>query len=139
MKESVHCDRLTFCWHSAAPRLFTSSYILAVSEFDFTDIESVSGLNAASINNPNTEIRLTNSSRNGLANFSGQIPEPATLGLLGLGLAGGLLSPPQVLIDFLAVQKMATSVAVFVAQHSSVTPIRVDIFVRPEVIPLASR
>jgi len=68
--------------------LSTGHYILAVSEFNFSSSEAVSGLNASDIDDPNMKIRVTIGSNVGTANLSGQVPEPATLGLLGLGLAG---------------------------------------------------
>ncbi len=62
-------------------------YILAVSEFSFDSNEAISGLNAGSVGDPGF-VRISISSQDGSAGFGGQVPEPASLALLGFGLFG---------------------------------------------------
>jgi hypothetical protein len=65
------------------------NFILAVSEFDFSLSEALSGNNVNGVDDPG-RVRVTISSNNGYSRFGHQyaVPEPATLGLLGLGLLG---------------------------------------------------
>ena len=77
--------------------LAVGSYILAISEFDLTLSEAISGNNAGSIDDPG-RIRIqiegvswdpqgpNNTVRAGTAAFA--VPEPGTVALMGLALAG---------------------------------------------------
>lgn len=62
-------------------------YILAVSEFQFEIDEAIAGVNADSVQDPGL-VRISISSQDGSAGLGGQVPEPASLALLGFGLFG---------------------------------------------------
>lgn len=66
--------------------LSAGSYIAAIGQFDLDLSEAVSGSNPCGGCNPAFSTTLRISSRNGTVATS--VPEPATLGLMGLGLAG---------------------------------------------------
>lgn len=86
------CFIICFSSDSAIANLSLAlgNYILAVSEFNFSESEAIAGWND-NINDPGYVHITIDGGRNGAAvfgNTSTSVPEPATLGLLGLGLAG---------------------------------------------------
>lgn len=70
--------------------LSIGNYILAVSEYELTLAEAISGYNGGNDVDDEGSVRVTISSYNGYASFGHvrQVSEPVTLGLLGLGLLG---------------------------------------------------
>jgi hypothetical protein len=65
--------------------LGVGSYVVAVSDFSFSESEALAGLNT---NNLFGDIRINIDSANGTAVLADAVPEPASLALLGAGLLG---------------------------------------------------